>query len=178
MTLPEQPLSQTKRRWYQFRLRTMLILITLVSVGLGIYKPITLHFKAVELSNYPRRGHANRPHPDELLFNCYGLEKTAFFEVGKLRIAFLERRQPIQTDTMGFIPIAGEAPQKKTYYTPDRDEYFSYSYAGGQTECVAFKFRFQCNKRTIQINDQVFNIATPTVILVDVNDKILYTYSH
>jgi len=89
----------------------------------------------------------------------------------------LERRQDVGISTAGFIPIAGEAHQQKTYQSPNGDEYFSYSYADEQVECVAFDFPFRCSPKAIQINDQSFDFATPTVILVDTNDKILYTYS-
>ncbi len=175
MTLPEQPLSQTKRRWYQFRLRTMLILITLVSVGLGIYKPIRLHLEAVDLLNVKIGDYANRPHPDELFYNCFGHNNMAVIQVGLVKIGLRERTP--RGGSMGLIPITGDSAEQSEINSGDGYQYFSYSYADGQAECVAYEFSFICNERTVQINDQLFDIATPTVVLVDFNDKILYVYS-
>ena len=176
--MSEKQPSQPKRRWSQFRLRTLLVLITLASFVFGIYKPITLHFQAKRLFNIDRPlRSAGRQNPGELFFNTFGWEDTALFQIGQVKIALLERRQDVGISTAGFIPIAGEAHQQKTYQSPNGDEYFSYSYADEQVECVAFDFPFRCSPKAIQINDQSFAFATPTVILVDTNDKILYTYS-
>ena len=123
--MSEKQPSQPKRRWSQFRLRTLLILITLASFVFGIYKPITLHFQAKRLFNIDRPlRSAGRQNPRELFFNTFGWEDTALFQIGQVKIALLERRQDVGISTAGFIPIAGEAHQQKTYQSPNGDEYF------------------------------------------------------
>lgn len=175
--MSEKQPSQPKRRWSQFRLRTLLILITLASFVFGIYKPITLHFQAKQFFNIKSHSFPTRQHPGELFFDTFGSEDTALFQIGQVKIALLERRQDTRISTAGFIPIAGNTRQQKAYRSSNGYEYFSYSYADEQVECVAFDFPFRCSPKAIQINDQSFDFATPTVILVDTNDKILYTYS-
>ncbi|MDB4396677.1 hypothetical protein N9003_02380 [bacterium] len=177
MPLSDKHPSLPKRRWYQFRLRTMLIFITLTSVAFGIYKPLMLHLKAVELINFESGGYANRPHPDELFYDCFGSDDTALIRVGLVKIALLGRMP--RGGSMGFIPITGDStsPEQYANLSVDGYQYFSYSYADGQAECFFHGFPFLCSKRIIQINDQSFDIAAPTVVLVDSNDKILYTYS-
>jgi len=175
--LSEKQPSQSRRRRPQFRLRTLLILITLVSIVIGVYKPLTLHFQAKQFFNIKSHSFPGRQHPGELFFDIFGSEDTALFQIGQVKIVLLERRQDTRISTAGFIPIAGDTHQQKAYQSPNGYEYFSYSYADEQVECVAFDFPFRCRPEAIQINDQSFDFANPTVILVDTNDKILYTYS-
>ena len=177
MSSEEKQLTKRKRRWFQLRLRTMLVLVTLVCIALGTYKPLLLHRKAVRLINRNVGSFANIPHPNELFYDGGGSDDGAIIQVGLVKIALLGSFP--EAGSGGFIPITEDStyPEQSGNTSVNGYNYFSYSYAEGQAECLFYEFPFLCTKRTIQINDQSFDIATPTVVLVDSNHKILYTYS-
>ena len=177
MSSEKQQLPKPKRRWFQLRLRTLLVLVTLVCIALSIYKPLMLHRKAVRLINRNIGGFANIPHPNELFYDGGGSDDGAIIQVGLVKIALLGSFP--EGGSLGFIPITGDStyPEQSGNTSVNGYNYFSYSYAEGQAECLFYEFPFLCTKRTIQINDQSFDITTPTVVLVDSNHKILYTYS-
>ena len=178
MSSEKKQIPKRKRRWFQLRLRTMLVLVTLVCIALGTYKPLLLHRNAVRLINRKAGSIAIIPHPNELHYYGGGSDDGAIFQVGLIKIALLGSF-PSEAGSAGFIPITEDStyPEQSGNTSVNGYNYFSYSYAEGQAECLFYEFPFLCTKRTIQINDQSFDIATPTVVLVDSNHKILYSYS-
>ncbi|MDG1874507.1 MAG: hypothetical protein P8J27_11390 [Mariniblastus sp.] len=175
MSSSEIQTAQPQSRWFRFSLRTLLVLFTLIAVVIGIYEPLTLHLKALHFINVEKTSYSTRLNPEEILIVLEGADNAVLCHVGQVRIALLGRTPLGQTSE--HVPIAGEAPRQCRLRSVGKIEYFSYSYAQGQAECVVQGFPFICREGTIQINDQSFDTETPTVILVDSDNKVIHTYS-
>ena len=175
VVLVEKQRPKSKRRRFWLSLRSLLILVTLIAVAFGIYEPVTLHFKAVHFLNINNSVRATRPHPTKLLYHIEGRGNAILCHVEQVRIVLLGRMR--SGGTAGRIPIAGDTPHRSGDASVHGVVYFSYSYADGETECVVHGFPFVCHGRTIEINEQSFDVDTPTVILVGIDDQIMHTYS-
>ena len=166
---------EPKSVWCRFSLRTMFLWVTLIAIMLAIYQPLTLHLKAVHYFNIENPIRATRAHPEELLYSIEGRDNAVVCNVGKVRIILLGRTH--YGGTSGFLKVAGHQPKQWRELSVNGEQYFSYSYATGKAKCDVLGFPFLCTAKVIEIGDQVFDIDSRTVVLVDLSNRVLTTYS-
>ena len=183
----QEPNIKRVRSRFQFRLRTLLVVITLVAFVFGFYQPVKLYLQAVHFynlgQNYPIP--VTDPTPGRLHWFLDGLRPSQpyehvhandiLFHVEKFRIVLLGRSHV--GGASGRFAVAGDAPESKGYRSIDGQQYFSYSYADGEANCKVYDFAFECRGREIKIDKVWYDVDQSTVVLVDKNNQILKIHS-
>lgn len=144
------------------------------AVGPGVINRVSLHIKAKQFFEIPNSMRSTRPSPDTVFVVIQQRDDDVLCFVGPVRIALLGR-----THDGGFglnVPIAGDTPEKMIQKSVKGIEYFSHSYADGQTKCVVLGFPFLYRDGKIHIGDQTLDAKTPAVVIVDSKDQVLHTY--
>ncbi len=173
----------TQRFRFQFRLRTLLLVITLVALVFGFNQPVKLHLQAVHFLNLNHSVYSTNPSPDRLLWNLDGFQPgrpdehvdDILFHVEKFRIVLLGRSH--FGGASGRFAVTGDAPESEGYRSIDGQQYFSYSYADGKAKCKVYDFAFECCGREILIDKEWYEVDQSAVVLVDTNNQILKIHS-
>ena len=137
---------------------------------------VQLHTKAGLLLDQKPPTARIDPHPGKLFVVTRALNSAEVLcFVGSVRIALIGL-DPSRVDHSGsgtLIEIEGDLPNSGETRSAQGIPYFRYAYADGQAKCFVHELPFLIRDGRVQLNDQSFEIDTPTVALVNPQHEIV-----
>jgi len=162
----------------------VLLALGAAAIGPQAVQRVKLHFKAREFIHF--NGNSNPPKPGTMHISVEPTRYNNFPEfgesichVGGIRIVLLDlpiQRQETASQTFR-VTISGDEERSGGARSHLGLPYFSWSYSDGQVNCLFHDFPFLVRgDGQIKIGDRSFDFNTPTVILINADKEIIYTY--